>query len=746
VSRASDLSSRLNSDQIAAVTHGDGPQLVLAGAGSGKTRVITYRIGWLVGERGVDPAAISAVTFTNKAAGEMKERVEDLLQIFPLPTFVGTFHRFCLSVLRRYGERAGLKRDFAILDADDQVALMKKALAAEKIPESSFPPRSVLGAVSAAKNKLLTPDAYEKQAAGFFEQRVARAYRRYQGLLGESSAVDFDDMIALAVRLISTDDSVGKRVRARCEHLLVDEFQDTNHAQLVLIRELIGPDGNLTAVGDEDQGIYRWRGAEIENILRFEKSFPGAVVRKLERNYRSTQTILDASGAVVAHNKGRRGKRLWTDSGAGEKIALFKAGDELDEARWIVETLSGLRPRHELGAMAILVRTNAQTRSIEEELLRREIPYTLVGGVRFYERAEIKDLVAYLRVLRNPRDSFSLGRILNTPPRGIGKTTQDMVEELAAERGIALWDYLTHESLERLPARSATALRQFHDLIAGLQRAADELPLPALLDRLLEATRYADQYRREDPEDQARLENLEEFLSAAQEFSERQGAEAAGAAAAAAAAVAGTDSDGLTAFLDHISLVTDLDALRSERGVALMTLHSAKGLEFDAVFVGGLEDGLLPHFNSGGAPEDLEEERRLLYVGMTRARQRLYLSCCRRRRIAGRYQPQSESPFLEEIPEALLETRESPSLFMTERSRPVYSFFGRPEAELRDAFAQDPDPAQLKRNQRVRHPVLGQGVIMATEGEGSEAKVTVYFDKVGKRKLLAKYAHLEMLS
>ncbi|HEX6200993.1 MAG TPA: UvrD-helicase domain-containing protein, partial [Thermoanaerobaculia bacterium] len=507
-----DLDACLNPEQIAAVTHGLGPQLVLAGAGSGKTRVITYRIAWLVQEHGVYPERIAAVTFTNKAAATMRERVEDLLGIYPLPTFVGTFHRFSLVLLRRYGERVGLKRDFAILDTTDQLALVKDAIEAEGLSDKSFTPRSMLSAISAAKNRLQTPDDFEAGAQGFFDKKVTAVYRRYQGLLHSVSGVDFDDMIALAVRLLTREEEIGDRVRSRLEHLLVDEYQDTNHAQLQLIRALAGASGNLTAVGDEDQSIYRWRGAEIENILTFEKSFPGAEVRKLERNYRSTQTILDASGALVAKNERRRGKRLWTDAGRGEPIELYRADDEGDEARWIVNTLQSLRGRRQLAEMAILVRTNAQTRSLEEELLRQEVPYVLVGGTRFYDRAEIKDLVAYLKVLRNPRDAFSFARILNQPPRGIGKATQEMLRLEATERGLTPWDLIAQDELGNFGARAGNALRGFGDLVKDLQTAAKELPLPALLDRLLDVTGYAAMYEdKKDADSQARLENIREL-------------------------------------------------------------------------------------------------------------------------------------------------------------------------------------------------------------------------------------------
>jgi DNA helicase-2/ATP-dependent DNA helicase PcrA len=758
-----DLERTLNPEQIAAVTHGEGPQLVLAGAGSGKTRVITYRIYWLAAERGVDPGNIAAMTFTNKAAGEMRERVEDLLGMHPLTTSVGTFHRFGLILLRRYGERVGLRRDFAILDTADQISLIKEALATEGLSETAFSPRAVLHQISAAKNRLIEAPAYESAAQNFFEKKVASLYRRYQGLLQQASGVDFDDLISLSVKLLSTDPDVRARVHARTRYLLVDEYQDTNHAQLRLIQELVGSNGNLTAVGDEDQGIYRWRGADLDNILEFEKTFPGAEVRKLERNYRSTQTILDVSGALIANNVNRRGKRLWTDNGAGPKVELYKASDEGDEATFIVDKIRALRNRYKLGEMGVLVRTNAQTRAIEDELLKREIPYSLVGGVRFYDRSEIKDLVAYLRVLRNPRDNFSLLRVVNQPPRGIGKSTLELLRDRAVQLGQPLWDVLYLDDLGTLPQRSATALRKFRDLIVGLQQASQELPLPAVLDRLLEDTAYLDLFRKDDPDDMARIENIREFLSAAQDFTESNSYNSS------------DDQDLLTSFLDHIALVTDLDTLQEERGVSLMTLHSAKGLEFKTVILAGLEDGLLPHFNSQGGRDDVEEERRLLYVGMTRARELLYLTCCRRRRIAGRYQDQAESPFLEELPDQLLEIKYSPNLYAqerySERAQDVYSFFGggrptappatmppRPAAPpSRPAPSPQgrhvvPEPQEvvaprrpLKRGSRVRHPTLGPGVVLELEGQGEEARITVFFEKSGKRKLVAKFANLEML-
>jgi len=724
-----EFARELNQEQLEAVRHGEGPQLVLAGAGSGKTRVIIYRVAWLVRERGVDPSRIVAVTFTNKAAAEMRDRAERLLETWPLPTFLGTFHRYSLRLLRAYGERLGLARDFAVLDDADQRSLVKQAMEAEGIAETAFPPRALLAAISSAKNRLLSPDRYEATAHDVFSKRAARVYRRYEAMRRKASGVDFDDLLLYAVRLFDEEPELAARLRGRVEHLLVDEFQDTNHAQLRLVAELAAPDGDLTAVGDEDQGIYRWRGADLSNILEFERHFPGATVRKLERNYRSTSNILDAANAVVAHNRQRRGKRLWTDSGRGESIRLFRNGDEADEARRLTEELTRLRSRFELTDFAVLVRTNAQTRAFEDEFFRNRIPYTLVGGVRFYERAEIKDVVAYLRVLRNPRDNFSLSRILNQPPRGIGKTTVAQLQERATEAGGVLWDVLELDRLDSFPARAAAALRGFRELIHALRTDAGELPLPALLDQLLAKTGLTAGLRPDDEEDQARLENLRELLTAAQTFTESR-------------AFASEDEDLLTAFLDQVALVSDLDGWNAERGVTLMTLHSAKGLEFPVVFLPGLEDGLLPHFNAQGRSEDLEEERRLFYVGMTRAEKLLVLSTCRRRRVAGRYQDQLESPLLAEVPEALLRVDESPLIFATERTRSVDQFFGRP---ARSDYAATAPTRGPRRGSRVRHPTLGSGVILDVEGEGDDAKLTVFFDRAGKKRLVARYASLEMI-
>lgn len=774
-----DFRSRLNPEQLGAVTHDGGPLLVVAGAGSGKTRVITYRIAWLIAERNVEPWRIAAVTFTNKAADEMRGRALDLVG-GNANVFVGTFHRFCVRLLRRYGDRVGLRPDFAIVDAPDQLRLIKASLKAENLDEQVFQPRAVQGRISGAKNRLLTPSAFEKEAEDFFDRHVALVFRRYQAELRRTGGVDFDDLIALAVRLLRDDEEVGAQVRGRFRHLLVDEFQDTNTAQLELVKNLvIDPDGSvsgLTAVGDEDQSIYGWRGAELDNLLRFEKHFPGGGVRKLERNYRSTQNILDASGAVISRNEQRRGKTLWTDKGAGEPLELFYAGDHEDEARWVVGRLAELRTEgFEFGDMAVLVRTNAQTRAIEDQLLRGEIPYCLVAGIRFYERAEVKDLIAYLRVIANPQDNLSLRRILNQPRRGIGGRTEEVLLERAAGMGNSLWDAIRLDPLQELPARSLRAVRNFKGLVEALRGEAERQPLAELVRGTIVAAGFEALYGKGDDEAQERLENLNELVSSAHDFETLHGLSGVPARIAAVPADGESPEAGeatlfdegpeavepavspLVNFLDYVSLVSDTDGLNAELGVALMTLHSAKGLEYPAVFVTGLEDGLLPHFHAGLAARDIEEERRLFYVGMTRAEQRLLLSGCRRRMVAGQFQDQQPSPFLADLPEELVETTRSTELWGGPRTAGVRSYFGADRAGGGGSFrAGSPSrrvrkpPTEriagvLRPGAVVRHATLGKGVVLQLDGDGENAKLTVFFDKAGKRKLVRRYAPLEVL-
>ena len=795
-----DFRARLNPEQLAAVTHDGGPQLVIAGAGSGKTRVIAYRIAWLIAEREVEPWRIAAVTFTNKAADEMRERVLDLVGANANPVgapprqprtgprarqrargrnvFVGTFHRFCVRLLRRYGDRLRLQSDFAIVDAPDQLRLIKAALKAEDLDEQTFQPRAVQGRISAAKNRLLTPAVFEREAEDFFDRHVAAVYRRYQAELRRAGGVDFDDLIALAVRLLREEAEIGARVRGRFRHLLVDEFQDTNTAQLELIKNLVlDPDGSvsgLTAVGDEDQSIYGWRGAEIDNLLRFERHFPGSCVRKLERNYRSTQNILDASGAVIARNEERRGKTLWTDTGAGDPLQLFFAADHEDEARWVVRQVGELRrDGFEFGDMAVLVRTNAQTRAIEDQMLRNEVPYCLLAGVRFYERAEVKDLAAYLRAINNPRDNLSLRRILNQPRRGIGRRTEEFLLARAAKMGHSLWDAIRLDPLQELPARSRRAVDAFRGLIEALRKEAERQPLAELVRGTIVAAGFEALYGKGDEEGRERLDNLGELVSSAQDFQTLYGCGELPARVPTDAVPTLGDPLGpgadeadlepptspLTNFLDYVSLVSDTDGLNAELGVAVMTLHSAKGLEYPAVFVTGLEDGLLPHFHAGGGARDIEEERRLFYVGMTRAERRLFLSGCRRRMVAGVFQDRQPSPFLIDVPEELVETGQSPDIYAGPRTAGVRSFFGADRSAGGRYRPAPPSGAKrrpeggpfrqaaggLRAGSHVRHATLGKGVVLHLDGEGENAKLTVFFDKAGKRKLVRRYAPLEVL-
>ncbi len=774
-----DFRSRLNPEQLAAVTHDGGPLLVVAGAGSGKTRVITYRIAWLIAEREIEPWRIAAVTFTNKAADEMRGRVLELVG-GEANVFVGTFHRFCVRLLRRYADRAGLRREFAIVDAPDQLRLIKAALKAEDLDDNAFPPRTVQARISAAKNRLLTPASFAQEAEDFFDLHVAAVFRRYQAELRRNGGLDFDDLIAFAVRLLRDDEEVGARIRGRFRHLLVDEFQDTNAAQLELVGKLVlGPDGSvsgLTAVGDEDQSIYGWRGAEIENLLRFEQHFPAAGVCKLERNYRSTQNILDASGAVIARNEQRRGKTLWTDRGAGEPLQLFFAGDHEDEARWVAKQAAALRTEGlEFGDMAVLVRTNAQTRAIEDEFLRSGVPYCLVGGTRFYERAEVKDLVAYLRVIANPRDNLSLQRILNQPRRGIGGRTEQVLVERAAAMGHSLWDAIRLDPLQELPSRGQRAVWNFRGLVEALQREAERQPLAELVRGAIVAAGFEALHGRSGEEGRERLENLNELVSSAHNFETRYGL--GGVPAAVVPADAGSRRDpaagaeafldeGIDAaaspllnFLDYVALVSDTDGLNAEPGVTVMTLHSAKGLEYPAVFVTGLEDGLLPHFHAGMGARDIEEERRLFYVGMTRAEQRLFLSGARRRMVAGQFQTQEPSPFLADLPEEIVETTRSSDLYGGPRTAGVRGFFGRGHSADEAPFRAPPPAAAravrrrpsgasaavLRPGSVVRHATLGKGVVLQLDGDGDNAKLTVFFDKAGKRKLVRRYAPLEVL-
>ncbi len=776
----------LNPRQREAVAHGDGPLLVLAGAGSGKTRVITYRIAWLIGERKVHPSRILAVTFTNKAAAEMLHRVELLVPNLGGRPWIGTFHSTSLRMLRRYADRLGFTKSFVVYDTSDQLTLVRRCMRDLNMSDEAFPPRSILSRISNAKNELVGPVEYERNNTDFFGARVAEVYRMYQKRLREFDAMDFDDLIGQYVRLLEEHADVREELHERFQHLLIDEYQDTNRAQYQLVKLLAGSRGNIVAVGDDDQAIYRFRGADINNILNFESDFPGAEIVKLEQNYRSTGNILDAATGVVSNNIARKGKTLFTEAGAGEPVRIVTCQSEREEAHFVIDKIQAGRSRLKLTDFAVLFRTNAQSRPFEEELLRANIPYVVVGGVKFYERAEIKDILAYLRLSTRPHDTPSIERVINVPSRGIGDTTVKAIDEQARMRNASLWDVISGE-LDFLPARASKAVREFRDIVSDLNAASNN-PLPEFFDYLLLRTGYKRMLSESrDVQDESRLQNIEELLNSAREFWEQSGG----------ASVAD--------YLDSVTLISDLDRYEASKGVTLMTLHSAKGLEFKVVFLAGMEEGILPHSNSQEAMEDLEEERRLCYVGMTRAREQLYCIHCYERRMHGQFREQSPSPFLTEIPEEVREQvrlgrtgtygggrdsapnwRDRPMLqrgygdryrgepsFRSPQSapRPAPSQPRPPQAAapqpkrnesangvlsfFKDAPVQfDPSalktasaPAvarapELKRGQRVRHEQFGDGTILTMEGSGPDAKLTVYFDRAGSKKFIAKYAKL----
>jgi ATP-dependent DNA helicase UvrD/PcrA len=703
----------LNPEQTEAVLHERGPLLVLAGAGSGKTRVITHRLARLI-ESGADARTIVAVTFTNKAAEEMRDRARRLLGVERLLCFVGTFHSWSLRFLRRHAAAAGLPPRFAIADAADQLALVKEAMAELSISEQLLPPGAVRARISQAKSGLVSVADFESSQDDFAGERIAKVYRLYEKKLSASGAADFDDLIVKTVRLMRSRPDLLAAERSRVRHLLIDEYQDTNTSQDALVKLLGETADSLCAVGDEDQAIYRWRGAEVEHILRFEEDFPGARIVALESNYRSTEGILRSASALVAHNRRRREKRLKAERGEGQDVRLWRFTEDRGEADAVARAIGrGGRPP---GATAVLYRTNAQSRAFEEEFVRSRIPYIVIGGMKFYERAEVKDALSYMRLAVRPEDDLAFRRVVNVPARGIGGATLDRIAAAARESGRSWWE-ISASPPAGLTDRARLSLDRFRRLIEGLREKAESYSPSALLEHVLEATGYAALYEgSEDREDEARRENLQELVSAAHEF-ERSNAEGATVAE----------------YLDAVSLATQEDFVDKTGAVTLSTLHAAKGLEFPSVFIVGLEEGYLPHGQSAEDAEELEEERRLLYVGMTRAKDELTLTLAGRRLVYGKIQMRAPSRFLEEIPadalQELSETPPAPALAPTIFARGSQSEIA-------------PGAAPLSRGRRVRHPRYGYGVILSQEGSGEETRLTVYFDRAGKKKFIARYADL----
>ncbi len=698
----------LNPEQKEAVLHEKGPLLVLAGAGSGKTRVITHRLARLV-ETGVDPRSILAVTFTNKAAEEMRERARKLLGGAAVLSFIGTFHAWALRLLRRYASAAKLPPRFSIADSADQLALVKEAMAELQISDQVLPPGAVRARISHAKNALVSAQRFEETQIDFAGERIARIYLLYEKKLEAAGALDFDDLIARSVRLLRERADILAAERRRIRHLLIDEYQDTNAAQDALVKLLGEGADSLCAVGDEDQAIYRWRGAEVEHILRFDEDFPGARIIPLETNYRSTDGILKAASAVVANNRRRREKKLRSDRGQGARVRLAHFEEDRQETESVASAIGGGGRR--AGDVAVLYRTNAQSRPFEEELVRRRIPYVVVGGMKFYERAEVKDAIAYLRLSVRPEDDLAFRRVVNVPARGIGAATLDRIAAAARQTRRSWWE-ISGDPPAGLSDRARVALARFRALVEDLREKAQSYSPASLIEYLFEATGYAALYEgSEEREDEARRENLQELLNSAREF-ERRNAEGSTVAE----------------YLDTVSLATDADVVAAGGGaVTLSTLHAAKGLEFPAVFIVGLEEGYLPHGESREDAEEIEEERRLLYVGMTRARDELTLTLAGRRLVYGKVQYRSASRFVEEIPAEALEQLSAPRA-----ARPTI-FEREPE---------DMPRHPLVRGRRVRHPRYGYGVVLAQEGSGDETRLTVYFDRAGKKKFVARYADL----
>ncbi|MFQ5669374.1 MAG: ATP-dependent helicase [Acidobacteriota bacterium] len=748
----------LNERQREAVTAPDGPLLVLAGAGSGKTRVITHRIAYLIRERGISPASIVAVTFTNKAAREMMDRISRLLHrrsLFPWSPGaprLGTFHGFCLRLLRGEAEHLGYRPGFAVYDADDSKGVIKACLKELHLDEKVYPPARILGRLGDLKDRMLSPEQFLEQAGDHRTETIGTIYRLYQNRLRHANAMDFDDLIMKTLELFRDHPQRAQFHAQACRHLLVDEFQDTNTSQYRLSRELAAVHGNLFVVGDEDQSIYRFRGADINNILDFQNDQEGTHLIRLEQNYRSTRNILAAANSVVSNNSERLGKNLYTANPTGARIVVYRAATERDEANWVVERIRRLQgdPGVALEQQAILYRANYQSRPFEEALTRRRIPYTIIGSVRFYERREVKDLLSYLRVLHQPDDDVALSRILNTPSRGIGRSTLDKLEEIrCAENGSLARAIRTALKEQRLRPRAHAALAGFLDMLDDL-RALEDISLRRLMEEIMNRTSYLPYLERvEAVSFENRVENLEELAAAADE--------------------AQAEGGDLQAFLDRTALTSTVESEDGEGGISLMTLHCAKGLEFPAVFVAGLEERLLPHARSLESAADLEEERRLLYVGMTRAMRQLTFSHAAMRSLYGRMQLAEPSRFLGEIPPDLLQEETSeqalyPSLLRgpeAARRRPgkpgtsagpragtVVSRGagggGEVTVEYEDEVPAD-DPRLLRVGMKVLHPRYGPGTILSREGSGLRLKLTVSFPGVGRKKLMARYAGLRVL-
>lgn len=736
----------LNPEQGQAVKHGDGPLLIMAGAGSGKTRVLTHRIAYLIGEKGVPPWSILAITFTNKAAREMKDRVARIVGDTANDIWISTFHSMCVRILRRDIDRIGVSRNFTILDAGDQLTVIKRLMKELNIDVKRYEPRAILGTISSAKNELKTPKDYEKTAAGPYEQTVFKVYEAYRKELKRNQALDFDDLIMTTIRLFKEVPEVLEYYQRRFRYVMVDEYQDTNRAQYVLVKMMADRHQNICVVGDSDQSIYRWRGADIQNILSFEKDYPEVAVIMLEQNYRSTKNILKAANVVIENNMNRKPKNLWTENYEGSKLTYYEADNEHDEARYVIGKIKEITDsgRYKPSDISILYRTNAQSRVIEEMFVKSNLPYTIVGGTKFYDRKEIKDLLAYLRLVSNPDDDISFRRIINVPRRGIGATTLEKIEAYANGQDISIFQALQEVKKIGLSARFEKTLAEFASQINNWVQMQDYLPVTELVEELLEKTGYREMLKNEKSlEAEGRLENINEFLSVTQEFEKNN------------------EDKSLVAFLTDLALIADIDKVdedgEQQDQVLLMTLHSAKGLEFPIVFLIGLEEGVFPHNRSLMEEAEMEEERRLAYVGITRAEQELYLTRAKMRTLFGRTNMNPPSRFLGEIPEDLLdcvnEEAQTPPWMRTGSRSTSQGFstkpsgFGATTAPPRRQVQQRTkttmtggDSFHWAVGDRASHKKWGVGTVVSMKGEGENVELDIAFPNVGVKRLFAKFA------
>ena len=741
----------LNKPQKEAVFHTEGPLLILAGAGSGKTRVLTHRIAYLIEEKGVNPWNILAITFTNKAAEEMRQRVDSLVGIGAESIWVSTFHSMCVRILRRYIDRLGYDNRFTIYDTDDQKTLMKEVCRKTDIDTKRFKERMLLSVISSAKNEMILPEEFELNAGGDFVQlKIAKVYKEYEAQMRANNALDFDDLLVKTVQLLETQPDVRENYQEPFRYIMVDEYQDTNTVQFRLVSLLAGKYRNLCVVGDDDQSIYKFRGANIRNILDFEKEFSDAKVIKLEQNYRSVGNVLEVANSVIRNNKGRKEKTLWTDNEKGEKIRLRQFDTAYDEAQFIAEDIKDETAQGaNYSDHAVLYRTNAQSRLLEEKFVAMNIPYKIVGGINFYSRREIKDVLSYLKTIDNGKDDLAVRRIINVPKRGIVLTTINRIQESAAARGIGFYDALSAPDLIPGIGRSASKLDSFAALIEYFKGRSEESGVTDLLTEVIEKTGYTESLEADDPEElEARVQNIDELVSKAAVYEESCSDRG--------------ERPTLSGFLEEVALVADIDSVAEDRDyVILMTLHSAKGLEFPHVYLAGMEDGLFPSYMSisGDDPEELEEERRLCYVGVTRAEEKLTLTCARMRLVRGERQYNSMSRFIKEMPSALIDTGKREGGFSQNVSlgeKRTYS--SEVSGYKRSAYAQKPAFAAIQKGSglmakkseglsygvgdRVRHVKFGDGTVTEIKEGGRDYEVTVQFDTAGVRKMFALFAKL----